>query len=798
MSEILNAALEYARRGWAVLPLTEGRKEPLGLLVPNGHHDATTDRNTIKEWWRRYPNANIGARVDDNRIILDVESANKGGVDGVARFEEFKAVDKLGPLPPTFTVKTATNGYHYHFKQPEVLKEQTIKKWLVEDAIELKFNGYVVMPPSVTDKGGYEVAAEAGIAFGMAELPKLPTGWAEKCIKPAPKLIRPERSEGRSDDGSFCERNSISVSDVLTVPSNAQKSGDWLAFAHPIHGSISGTNLHVKTNGEAWSCKRCDTHGDALTWVAVREGFIDCSDAGPIDADTFKRCVDVLRQEGIVSDVLTTIHKKERYTIDTLARWLIEHPTHLMTYYRWVIDDFHQGEWNLKTTMWRQIHRVAYHSAMALLHSDMTAPSRAGKTALMLKFLTLLPPGRKEVLTTLTPKAIWYKTLRWTTKQVPQVDSKTGEDKTDDRGNTLKRKVRVKESDPAFYVGKVIAILELSEMKDFGVLKALADEYEVGEFVHSTIIDQQSVDLKIEGPHSVMTTSVTGIQNDVARQVLNRFVQTPLDEPNAKGTADKLEMIANHDLDECTIDKDPRLPVLRRALELLWADGHKVTVTPPSDAVRNLVKTIDRTLKQDGFNLTQIRDFHTFALNAAFEKRFARGDPKTMQIQEDDVLEAWYILTTFGNFARGNLTRAEFKLLRAIPEYAEAATDASDLRQDTGLGVATINDALRVKEDPLKGQGKFLQYGYVNYIQGSKSAMFYRMDDGNEAVKKITTSIEVDGYEKPIEPLNPCPYPYKDLLAEIPDSVDSELDLEDSVEFGSGSESQEGRRGSQI
>jgi hypothetical protein len=626
-----------------------------------------------------------------------------------------------------------------------------------------------------------------------SELPELPTRWADKCIKPALKVSRPPRAEGRNG-GNFCDRNRITMFDVMTVPHSAKKSGEWYAFAHPIHGSASGTNLHVRMDGAVWSCKRCETRGDALTWVAIRERFIDCADAGPLDKDTFKRCQDVLKRDGLISEVLPDIPKKQRYNAETLAQWLIEHPKHLIAYYRAILDEYHQGEWNLKTAMWRQIHRIAYHSATALLHSDMTGPSRGGKTALMLRFLALLPQGRKEVLTTLTPKAIWYKTLRYMEKCVPQVDTKTGEDKVDSKtGETLMKKMRKLESDPAFYVGKVIAILELSEMKDFGVLKALADEYEVGEYKHSTIIDQKSVELKIEGPHGVMTTSVAGIQNDIARQVLNRFVQTPLDEPTTKGTAAKLEMVANHDLDESTIDKDPRLPVLQRALELLWADGYNVVVNPPSDEVRRLVKAIDRQLHQDGFNITQIRDFHTFALNAAFEKRFARGDIGTMQIQEEDVREAWFILTTFGNFARGNLTRKEYELLTAIPDTAENAEDASDLRERTGLGVATINDALRVKDDPVKGQGKFLQYGYVNYIQGeTRASKFYRMVDGNEAVKKITTEIEVDG--KIITPLNPCPYPYEHLLAEIPGSADFNID---SALFGTirlPTESQEGRR----
>jgi hypothetical protein len=87
-----------------------------------------------------------------------------------------------------------------------------------------------------------------------------------------------------------------------------------------------------------------------------------------------------------------------------------------------------------------------------------------------------------------------------------------------------------------------------------------------------------------------------------------------------------------------------------------------------------------------------------------------------------------------------------------------------------------------VRDDPVKGQGKFLQYGYVNYIQGDRGASkFCRVSDGTLAVKKITRRVKLD--DKFFEPSNPCPYPYKSLLDEIPDSVNS-------AEFGFASESQ--------
>jgi hypothetical protein len=176
MSAMLDAALEYAMRGWAVLPLNflldsgvcscekgaeckTPAKHPLGLLVPRGEHQASTDEDTIRRWWQRYPRANVAKRIGEDEIVIDVESVKKSGVDGVAVFYGFNDADKLGQLPPTFTVKTATDGLHLHYKRPVSLMGDGIKirKWLVDDAVELKYKGYVVMPPSVTGNGSYEV-----------------------------------------------------------------------------------------------------------------------------------------------------------------------------------------------------------------------------------------------------------------------------------------------------------------------------------------------------------------------------------------------------------------------------------------------------------------------------------------------------------------------------------------------------------------------------------------------------------------------------------------------------------------
>ena len=124
----LTAALEHAAAGRRVLPCWAPTraggcscgqpdcgspgKHPIGQLVPNGLHDATTDAATIRRWWSQYPLANP-AWATGSIVVLDIDPRH-GGDETLAELER-----QYGPLPETPEAITGSGGRHILFAAPD-------------------------------------------------------------------------------------------------------------------------------------------------------------------------------------------------------------------------------------------------------------------------------------------------------------------------------------------------------------------------------------------------------------------------------------------------------------------------------------------------------------------------------------------------------------------------------------------------------------------------------------------------------------------------------------------------------
>jgi hypothetical protein len=148
MSELLRAALDYARIGWHIFPLLPGRKEP---ATAHGVKDATIDLFQISRWWSSNPKYNIGLAcgAKSGVYVIDVDLDVEKGIDGYATYEaKFKKAN--GELPDTIRQNTPRGGFHAFFRTNDSPANKN--NWY--PGIDIRGDGYyVLLSPSIHPNG---------------------------------------------------------------------------------------------------------------------------------------------------------------------------------------------------------------------------------------------------------------------------------------------------------------------------------------------------------------------------------------------------------------------------------------------------------------------------------------------------------------------------------------------------------------------------------------------------------------------------------------------------------------------
>jgi putative DNA primase/helicase len=161
------AASWYAQQGWSILPcygIVGGRctcggshTEPKDVgkhpSLPEWNKFATSDPDTVKQWWDKDAEMNIGVMCKSSGfLVIDIDPRS-GGPDS---FEKFEALVE-GALPPTVEAITGEytigggkvlRGRHLFYKcdENEALVGNLKKAGL--NGIDIKHNGYVLIAPS--------------------------------------------------------------------------------------------------------------------------------------------------------------------------------------------------------------------------------------------------------------------------------------------------------------------------------------------------------------------------------------------------------------------------------------------------------------------------------------------------------------------------------------------------------------------------------------------------------------------------------------------------------------------------
>ena len=142
LSPLGQVAMDLAKRGFAVFPCKPRGKEP---LTKHGYKDAARDEAQIRQWWTKWPDANIGLATGRENGIAVIDVDGPEGDKRLALLEE-----KFGGLPAT-SESSSGNGRHLWYALPDgcgPVPSSTGK------GLDIRGDGgYVIAPRSVHPNG---------------------------------------------------------------------------------------------------------------------------------------------------------------------------------------------------------------------------------------------------------------------------------------------------------------------------------------------------------------------------------------------------------------------------------------------------------------------------------------------------------------------------------------------------------------------------------------------------------------------------------------------------------------------
>lgn len=180
MNELRAAAIDYAKRGWKVVPLydikadgtcacnqasCDGNSKGKHPRITGWQNKASSETKKVEYWWSTWPKANVGVMCGQDTGFMVVD------VDGPVGEESLKDRE----WPKTHKVKTG-RGCHYHLKWP-ILDFELRNNAGILPGVDVKVGkGQAVMPPSSHYNG---TKYEWEVSPDECELAEAPTWFVE-------------------------------------------------------------------------------------------------------------------------------------------------------------------------------------------------------------------------------------------------------------------------------------------------------------------------------------------------------------------------------------------------------------------------------------------------------------------------------------------------------------------------------------------------------------------------------------------------------------------------------------------
>lgn len=270
-STMLGPALDYAERGWAVLPIfwidpatgVCGCNNPFCKAVgkhptiSGGVKSASKDPEVVRGWWTTWPQANIAIACGEASGVLVIDlDVDDDGKDGNEELTVYLASRQVSLERETLIAQSGGGGRHLFYQYPEGVVIKNLVGWM--PGVDVRSNnGYVLVAPSKHESG------------------QRYTWLTDYEVKPLTARVIQDLTTAKGGRG----KRAASRDEVLAPPYDYQDAIDngppkgardhfFNAYAYTLRKLNNGPEDALKLLRAAWS-KTDQPPGDEYPWETV-------------------------------------------------------------------------------------------------------------------------------------------------------------------------------------------------------------------------------------------------------------------------------------------------------------------------------------------------------------------------------------------------------------------------------------------------------------------------------------------------------------------------------------------------
>lgn len=298
----LGPALEYAARGWNVFPAPPGEKKShVAGRFGNGHRwGATAEPNLIRQYWRRYPEANVGISCGraSGLLVIECDTPEGHDVDGIAEMRDLIA--RHGPLPDTIEAQSPTGSWHLYFHYP-AHTDVPNSSGHVSPGIDVRGEGGMVIGvPSI--RPGKSEPYRWKNPPGLFELADCPDWLLQLCLKKQTESSSANAKFKIDTGSSSFDTGTSEVEEILSwIDPDSGGYYAWLDVLMGLHNHFCGSNEGLQL-ADLWS-----SQGAKYKAGEVAEKWMSFSPNGD---KTFATVAEMARRNGADLSDIARRHKR--------------------------------------------------------------------------------------------------------------------------------------------------------------------------------------------------------------------------------------------------------------------------------------------------------------------------------------------------------------------------------------------------------------------------------------------------------------------------------------------------------